>query len=46
MFYPECLELNKFVIMDQSVVLNAVLTLCQLQVSKISVDCQIETKMA
>ena len=36
----------EFVIMDQSVVLNAVLTLYQLQVSKISVDFQIETKMA
>ena len=35
MFYPECLELKKFVVIDRSVVLNALLTLCQLQVSTI-----------
>ena len=44
MFYPECLELKEFVIMDQSVVLNARLILCQLQVKY--VDYQIETGMA
>ena len=35
-----------FVIMDQSVALNALLALYQLQVSKISVDYQIETKLS